>query len=134
MKIQNKVKKLNYLLAIVLFLTIGVFAQSNTGSITGVVEDSNGAVVANATVTITNVGTNETRTTQTDSDGRFEVPSLPTGIYKVSAKGSGFQESTVNDIRLAVGEKARVDVKLSVGQVGGMVEVRADQTRVDTEA
>ncbi|HRH45541.1 MAG TPA: carboxypeptidase regulatory-like domain-containing protein, partial [Pyrinomonadaceae bacterium] len=133
MKIRDKVKKLNYLLAIVLFLTIGGFGQSNTGSLTGVIQDSNGAVVANAAVTITNIGTNETRTVQTDSDGRYEVTSLPNGTYKVSAKATGFQESTVNEIKLAVGEKARVDVNLSVGQVGGTVNVTADQTRIDTE-
>ncbi|MBX7172256.1 MAG: TonB-dependent receptor [Pyrinomonadaceae bacterium] len=130
---MSKIKKLNYLLAIVVLLSISLFAQSNTGSITGVIEDSNGAVVANASVTVTNIGTNETRTAQTDSDGRYEIPSLPTGIYKVTAKANGFQESTVNEIKLAVGEKARVDVKLGVGQVTGVVTVTADQTRVDTE-
>ena len=116
-----------------LILTSIIWAQSNTGSITGVVEDANSAAVANATVTITNVGTNETRTTQTDSEGRYEIPALPTGVYKVSATAGGFQEMTVNEVRLAVGEKARVDLSLAPGGVGGTVTVTADQTRVDTE-
>lgn len=127
------IKKIGLIGSIILLVISAAFSQSNTGSITGVVEDSNGAVVANATVTITNIGTNETKTAQTDSDGRYDVPSLSTGIYKVTVKANGFQESTVNEIRLAVGEKARVDVKLSVGQITGAVEVKADQTRVDTE-
>jgi hypothetical protein len=132
-QISRTIKQAGSLIAIILIFTFGAFAQSNTGSITGVVEDANGAAVANATVTTTNIGTNETRTAQTDSEGRYEVPALATGVYKVTATASGFQDTTVNEIKLAVGEKARVDLKLAIGQVGGTVEVTADQTRVDTE-
>jgi hypothetical protein len=133
MNYKKTIKQAGSLMAIVLIFALGVFAQSNTGSITGVVEDANGAVVANATVTTTNIGTNETRTVQTDSEGRYEVPALATGVYKVSATASGFQETTVNEVKLAVGEKARVDLSLAAGQVGVTVTVTADQTRVDTE-
>ncbi len=129
----SKIKQAIYILGITLFLSIGIFAQSNTGSITGVVKDTNGAVVANATVVVTNAGTNESRTVQTDSDGRYDVPSLSTGVYKITVSASGFQETTVSEARLAVGEKARFDVNLSVGQVGATVVVSADQTTVDTE-
>ena len=120
-------------IAMILLLAIGIFAQSNTGSITGFVRDVNGAVVANATVIVTNTGTNESRTVQTDADGRYEVPSLSTGVYNITASASGFQETTINDANLAVGEKARFDVNLSVGEVGATVVVSADQTKVDTE-
>lgn len=133
MQISSKIKQTTYFLAIILFLSFSIFAQSNTGSITGVVQDPNGGVIANATVKITNVGTNETRTATTDADGRYEVQALPNGVYKVSASGSGFQETTINEIRLAVGEKSRVDLNLSVGGVGGVVNVVADQTTTNTE-
>lgn len=135
MNFQNiqKVKRAGFVCTFILLVMSVAFAQSNTGSITGVVQDPNGAIVPNATVTITNTGTNDTRTVQTDADGRYEVPALPTGIYRVTAKISGFQDSSVSDIRLAVGEKARVDLKLNVGGIGEVVDVIADQTRVDTE-
>src|SRR5215470_4391290 len=94
-------------LFLLLAFTTAAFAQSNTGSITGVVTDQNGAVVPNATVTVTNQGTNEKRTVQADSEGRYEVPSLPTGIYSVEAVANGFKASTLKDLRLAVGERAR---------------------------
>lgn len=133
-KFIKEVRRQAVLIPVLILLVAAVaFAQSNTGSITGVVEDANGSVVANATVTITNIGTNDSRTAQTDAEGRYEVPALATGIYKVAAAATGFQTITVNDIRLAVGEKARVDVKLAVGPVSGAVIVTADQTRVDTE-
>lgn len=111
----------------------GAFAQSNSGSITGIVQDSNGATIAGATVIVTNVGTNETRTVQTNDEGYYEVLSLATGVYKVSANASGFQEATISDIRLPVGIRLRQDLKLGVGSVTGSVTVAA-QTPVETEA
>lgn len=115
-----------------IILAVGVSAQSNTGTITGQVLDANGAVVANAAVTITNVGTNETRTVQTNEDGFYEAPSLSTGVYKITAKASGFQETTVTDARLSVGDRLRVNVTMSVGGVSAVVEV-TNQTPTDTE-
>src|ERR1700737_4723583 len=103
------------LLSLITILAAGVFAQSNTGSITGIVQDERGAIVPNATVTVTNVGTNETRTTQSNGEGYYEIPSLATGVYKVVATAGGFQETTVSDARLAVGAKLRLDLKMRVG-------------------
>jgi hypothetical protein len=93
-------------IALSFILTSAVLAQSNTGSITGVVTDPNGAVVPNATVVITNQGTNEKRTIQTDDSGRYEMPSLATGIYTIDVTASGFQTTSKKDLRLAVGEKS----------------------------
>ncbi|HEV8592917.1 MAG TPA: TonB-dependent receptor [Pyrinomonadaceae bacterium] len=134
MKIQaiKKITRAVSLLLIAFIISITVIAQSNTGSITGVVADPNGAVVPNATVNVTNQGTNEKRTVQTDSEGRYEVPSLPTGVYTVEASGSGFAATSVKDLRLAVGERARADIALSAAGVSAVVEV-IDQTRTDTE-
>ncbi|MBS1796850.1 MAG: TonB-dependent receptor [Acidobacteria bacterium] len=131
-QISRTIRQAGFLLCGLLVLTLGVRAQSNTGTITGQVLDSNGAVVPSATVTVTNVGTNETRTVQTNDDGFYEVPSLSTGVYKVAAKASGFQETTVSDARLAVGDRLRVDVRMSVGGVSAVVQV-ASQTPTDTE-
>src|SRR4051794_9385784 len=93
-----------------LILTVTAVAQTNSGSITGLVKDQNGAVLANATVKVTNLGTNEVKTVQTDADGRYEVPVLPTGRYSVEASSEGFQPQKISDINLSVGDKARVDV------------------------
>ncbi|HEV8135444.1 MAG TPA: TonB-dependent receptor [Pyrinomonadaceae bacterium] len=119
-------------LFLLLVFTTAAFTQSNTGSITGVVADQNGAVVPNATVTVTNQGTNEKRTAQTDGEGRYEVPALPNGIYTVEATATGFKTTSVKDLRLAVGEKARSDLAMNVSGVDAVVTV-AGQTRVDTE-
>ena len=120
------------LLAVAFIFSAAVLAQSNTGSITGVVTDPAGAVVPNATVTVTNQGTNEKRTAQADGEGRYEVLSLPTGVYTIEASSSGFQMTSLKDLRLAVGEKARADVGLTAAGVSAVVDV-IDQTRTDTE-
>ena len=130
--ICTKIKQATSLAAITLLLAIAVFAQSNTGSITGVVTDQAGAVVPNAAVTITNQETNEKRTVKSDAEGRYEVPGLPNGVYTVESTATGFQATSVKDLRLAVGEKARVDVLMNVSGVDAVVTV-ADQTRLDLE-
>ena len=131
-KIIKQMKQIGSLAAIVLVLAAAMFAQSNTGTITGQVQDVNGAIVPNATVTVTNLGTSETRTVQTNDEGFYSAESLSTGLYKVTAGATGFQEGGVTDVRLAVGDRQRVDVSLSVGAVSAVVEV-ANQTTTDTE-
>jgi hypothetical protein len=130
--ITEHIKRFTYLLAVALLASTFALGQSNTGTIIGQVQDANGAVVANATVTVTNLGTNDVRTVQTNSEGFYEAASLPTGLYKVTAAAGGFQESSVTDIRLAVGDRQRVDVTMAVSGVNAVVTV-ADQTPVDTE-
>lgn len=130
---QNGFLQTFKLFLLTVICSLAIMAQFNSGSITGVVRDPNGAIIPNASVTIINTGTNETRTVQADGDGRYEVPALSTGVYSVEGSGSGFQAQKVSDIRLAVGEKARVDVVLGVGAVGETVTVTADANTTDTE-
>ncbi|HMJ09193.1 MAG TPA: carboxypeptidase regulatory-like domain-containing protein, partial [Pyrinomonadaceae bacterium] len=125
-------RRASSLLAMALMLTFAAFGQSNTGSITGVVTDPNGAIVPNATVTITNVGTTETKTVTTDGDGRYEAPSLSTGAYKVTVAATSFQETSLNDVQLAVGEKRRLDIVVTLPGTAAEVTVVA-QTPTDTE-
>ena len=132
-QINNKIKQIGLMLAVVIFSAAGILAQSNSGSITGVVQDPNGAIIPNATVTVTNLGTNEERTVQADTNGLYVVPSLSTGNYKVMATASNFQPITVTNVNLAVGQRQRVDLKLTVGDVNATVIVEADQTVIKSE-
>ncbi len=65
-------------------------AQATTGAISGIVTDENQAVIANAKVAARNIGTNETRTTMTDTEGRFRLPNLPVGAYEITIEAKGF--------------------------------------------
>ena len=126
------IKQVSVLIVVVCALAVGAFAQSNTGSIVGVVQDANGSAIPGATVTVTNVGTNDNKTVQANGEGYYEALSLPTGVYRIVAKQSGFEDATLSDVRLAVGDRLRMDLQMGVGAVSANVMVAA-QTNVETE-
>lgn len=128
----SKIKYAIFLIVVLCVCAASGFAQSNTGSIVGVVQDPNGSVVPGATVTLTNVGTNDQKTIQANSEGYYEALSLPTGVYRIVATASGFQEATLSDVRLAVGDRLRMDLQMGLGAVSANVLVAA-QTNVETE-
>jgi Carboxypeptidase regulatory-like domain/TonB dependent receptor-like, beta-barrel len=99
-------------------LTFGAFgwAQGNLGSIVGLVTDQTGAAVAGATVTILDVSRGVTRTLMTDSGGQYLATNLIPGQYTVSAQATGFQQFKRENITLLVGQEARVDVHLTLGE------------------
>jgi len=85
----------------------------------GEVQDSSGAIVAGAVVTIRDPGTNLTRVAQTDSFGMFRLPELPSGTYEVRVSSDGFAPYTHAGVNLAIGQTARMLVVL---QPAGVVE------------
>lgn len=120
--------------ALSIFFTMGpAQAQTQTGTITGTVEDSTGAVMVGASVTITNEGTGISQTTTSDSSGRYQVPLLPVGTYDVQASLSGFQSVDHKGIALAVGATPVVDFSLPVGQATTSVTVQGQVSQVDTQ-
>ena len=103
------------------------------GSIGGETRDSSGAIVAGATVTAVNTGTNATRTLTTNDAGGYSFPSLPPGTYTVKVEKTGFKNVVTNQIELQVQLNARVDFELQIGQVSKSVEVRADAALLVTD-
>src|SRR5215204_2209176 len=108
------------------------FAQETTGTINGTVTDAAAAVVAGATVTITDEAKGVVvRTVQTGDGGEYSAPSLPTGLYSVAAEAAGFKKSVQTGVKLDVGDRRRVDVALTVGNVEEVVTVQADAVAVE---
>ncbi len=107
--------------------------QFDTGTITGLITDPSGAVVPNATVTITNTGTSRQTTLKTDNGGSFVASALPFGTYVVSANAANFAEAKSQPIVLNVGAAVRVNLPLSVAGTTQTVEVTGTQTTVATE-
>ena len=105
-----------------------VRAQQFTGTIQGVVQDSTGAVVAGAEVSVINIGTGETRTVTTDGNGAYVAPQLKPALYRVVVKKSGFKSATLDEIKLDVQQVRAVDIKLEVGQTTETVTVSASGT------
>jgi len=89
-------------------------AQNITGSIVGTVNDSSGAILPNATVTITNIASGLKRTVPTDDAGNYQVLSLPRGEYSVDIDAKGFKHFTRTPIDVVVDQVARVDVSMTI--------------------
>ena len=98
-------------------------AQVTTGSILGTIHDSTGAVVPNATVTITDTGKGTSSVKQTDANGEYDVPFLIPGTYNVSVDMGGFKRSISSNVVLDIDQKARVDFALEPGGATETVQV-----------
>src|SRR2546421_889963 len=118
-------------------LLIGLFAQasaqSNKGSIKGTVKDQSGAVVQNATVTVSNVATNEARTASTGDDGNYEVPLLDPGTYKVTVKAASFPETVQENVAVQTSTTSVVDMTLNAGVGTQTVTITAAPSVVESE-
>ncbi len=115
------------LLVLTLFFAslTAAFGQLTTADILGTVTDSSGAVIPNAAVTLTNIGTNEKRTVTTNSSGDYTFTLLPVGHYSISIKATGFQASITKDLAVEAGDRARNDVHLALGSESTVIEVTA---------
>jgi hypothetical protein len=121
------------LLMVVLSFTGFVCAQSERGTIAGTVEDSSGAIVVGARVTVTNTATNLVTSLTTGEGGEFSAVSLPVGTYTVRVEKEGFRTSSVAGITVNAGMNVRADVKLEVGATATSVEVQAAALQLATE-
>src|SRR5438876_13402 len=106
-------------------------AQVTTGNISGTVKDSSGAVLPGVEVAILNDETGISRTVITEETGRYSVPSLNPGSYRVTATHTGFQTGVRSGIVLTVGREVVVDLSLTVGSVTETVEVRGEAPLVE---
>src|SRR5262249_60631290 len=93
----------------------GTIHAQVTASVSGRVEDSSGAAVPGASVTVSNLETGAVRTATSGETGTYRVLSLPVGRYDVKAELPGFKAALQTGVKLAVGEEAVVNLKLEVG-------------------
>ena len=101
-------------------------AQTGAGEITGLVKDQGGAAVPGATITVTETRTNARRVVVSTRDGVYTAASLAPGEYRLEIELTGFKPVRREGVRLATGEKARIDFDLGLGNVQEQVTVVAD--------
>jgi outer membrane receptor protein involved in Fe transport len=109
-------------------------AQVRFGSIVGTISDSSGASISTATVKLTNLGTNETRTVQTGSGGLYAFPNLVAGLYRVDVEAAGFKHFTQDKVEIQVDVTTRIDASLQVGSVTESVVVTSEAPALQTDS
>jgi Carboxypeptidase regulatory-like domain len=112
-------------ISVCLFLAGSAIAQLDRGTITGVIKDSQGAVVADARITATNIATNVSVSTTTTQSGDFTIPALIIGQYRVQIEAAGFKSEVRDDVLVSAASVVRLDVPLEVGAASEKVEVTA---------
>ncbi len=122
------------LLFLVAAVALSSFAQETTGTITGFVKDSTGAVIPNVQVIVRNTGTGLERRLMTGAAGEYTATLLPVGSYEVAVEHAGFRKFLATGIALNVNDRLRIDVNLRVGATTEEVTVEAAVPLVQTES
>lgn len=130
---KNIITRLLPVIVVAAFLCVGtLFAQTGgTGSVSGIVSDSTGAVVNGATVTLTSKATNQTRTATTGDDGLYNFVLLQPGSYSIKVTSGSFAPSTL-DVTVQVGRTTDANVTMGASGVSATVEVTAEGIQTTT--
>ncbi|MGA2347666.1 MAG: carboxypeptidase-like regulatory domain-containing protein, partial [Candidatus Sulfotelmatobacter sp.] len=119
---------------VLLFTTLGFGQASYTAQIRGVVTDQSGALVSNATVTITNDGTNIEQTARSDEHGQYFFSGLRPSVYTIKAQATGFRIVEKKNVVLEVDQQTSVDFVLHPLGVTQTMEVTTVAPLLDTES
>jgi len=126
------------LLVLALYLAIPttkLHAQYDTGSVLGEIHDATGAVLPGTTVTAVNKDTGVSSSAVTGDAGQYEIPSLHTGKYKITATHAGFGTAIADNMTVSVGVRQRIDLTLQIGQASATtIEVSDVALQLETES
>jgi len=125
---------LGFIAICVLLVPFTAIAQSTYGSIVGTVTDASGAAVPNATVTVTNLGTNEARVAKSDGAGNYSAVNLLPAAYKISVEAANFKHFLRQPVQVAVGTTVRIDAALQVGAATETIEVTTQAPLLQTDS
>ena len=124
--------KILFLLLGSIIFTGSALAQLSTATLFGNITDTTGAVVPNATLTLTQTDTNFVRVAKTKDDGSYREEFLPVGPYKITVAAPGFKSLVRSGIVLSVMQNAELSLSLEVGTATETVNVSADVPLVNT--
>jgi hypothetical protein len=127
-----KAIKVLMLMATLLACLCATALAQTSGSISGEVRDEKQAVITGATVVVRNISTNETRTAQTNADGRYHFAGVPVGSYEITVESSGFAKYQQTGVTLALNQSAVVDVTMKPGTVQEVVTVVENASMLNT--
>ena len=115
-------------------LALGALAQSTGGRIIGRVTDPSGAVIPDATVTITNDATGVSNHTQSNKSGDYSFPTVAVGTYTIDFEATGFKKLTHKQVALDLNQTLTVNGTLQLGAKTETVEVTSEAPLIDTSS
>ena len=122
------------ILATVVIASATVFGQSGSnGTLTGVVQDPNGAHISGVTVTAKNVATGATRTATTSDDGRWSLPGLTVGAYEVTYEMTGFKKLVRAGVEVEASVPRALEDKLEIGEIGAVINITEGASLITAE-
>lgn len=116
-----------------LLCAAGARAQVETGRFVGQITDPQGALVPNAVVKATNLGTNIVQTATTNSGGEYVVTPVQAGVYKLTVTAKGFSVVSTSNIEVQVGQVVREDLALRLGSENTTVDVTVETPLLSTD-
>jgi hypothetical protein len=119
------------LLSATLF-TPSAWTQTFHGTVSGFVEDGQGASIPGASVQLSNPATGQSASTKSNKEGQFIFPELTVGVYQLKVSSEGFQSKVIESINVEVTKVLNLKVELSVGSVSTVVDVAANAIQTDT--
>jgi hypothetical protein len=127
-------KLISKLFSLLVLTITALSAQQITATVTGIATDPSGAVLPDVLVKVSNLATGVARETSTDASGTFSVPFLPAASYSLTATAKGFRTFQIDSFVLQVGQTARVDLRLEIGDVSQTLSVSGDAAALQTES
>lgn len=113
---------------------LAAICYGQSAQITGRITDPSGAIIPRAQLTVTNDNTGDVRKTETNSEGYYAVPLLPSGVYRIVAQSGGFRPAGRGPITLTVDQVARLDFAMELGSGAETVTVKAEAALIDSES
>ena len=130
---NHGIRKASAFVFLLLVATGALLAQGASGSITGALKDTSGAMIPNSPVTARSVESGRDWQTRTNEAGIYNLPALPPGQYTLTVEAPGFKRLVTNPITLEVNQTARIDLTLEVGAVAETIEVKGLAPLLQTE-
>ena len=124
--LHRRIRQQAWLLLVILgigFAGVRIAQAQGEAGISGIVTDASKSAIPDAAVAVQNVETGAIRNVVTDAEGRYDAPLLPIGSYKLTVEKAGFKSESRTGITLVVGQRAKIDVVLSVGEVRQTVTI-----------
>ncbi len=124
----------SFVLLLLLLVAVTSVAQTSNGTIAGVVADPDGAVIQNASVTVTNKDNGEKHVATTNTFGAYRIESVTTGLYTIQIKAANFAELKLQDVVVTASVVTTADGRLKIGSSETVVEIDAIGQQLQTES